>query len=107
MTAITTIRLNEWERAETSSYSDQIGPNEIKMPINPVLIVVARSRETLKYAHANAGRALLCRPGFKTAKHREHIYIMITVMMVVWIMMMMTMMQTSVRIWAVFTVDFE
>lgn len=45
MTAITTIRLNKWERAETSSHSDQIGPNEIKMPINPVLIAAARSRK--------------------------------------------------------------
>lgn len=45
MTAITTIGLNKWERAETSSYSDQIGPNEIKMPINPVLIAAAASSE--------------------------------------------------------------
>lgn len=45
MTAITTIGLNKWEHAETSSYSDLIGPNEIKMPINPVLIAAARSWE--------------------------------------------------------------
>ena len=42
MTAITTIRLNKWEHPEISSYSDQIGSNEIKMPINPVLIATAR-----------------------------------------------------------------
>lgn len=65
MTAITTIRLNKWEHTETSSYSDQIGPNEIKMPINPVLIAVARSQKTLKYAHANARQGLLCSPGSK------------------------------------------
>lgn len=60
MTAITTIRLNKWECTETSSYSDQIGPNWIKMPINPVLIAVARSQKTLKYARAKATRGLLC-----------------------------------------------
>lgn len=65
MTAITTIRLNKWELAETSSYSDQIGPNEIKMPINPVLIAVAHFQKTLKYAHANARQGLLRRPGSK------------------------------------------
>lgn len=48
MTAITTIGLNKWDRVEkkkekkNSSYSDQIGPNEIKMPINPVLIAAHR-----------------------------------------------------------------
>ena len=47
MTAITAIGLNKWELAEISSYSDQIGPNEIKMPINPVLIAVARFQQTL------------------------------------------------------------
>lgn len=45
MTAITTIRLNKWEYAGSSSHSDQIGPNEIKMPINPVLIAAAHSQE--------------------------------------------------------------
>lgn len=58
-------------RRKTSSYSDQIGPNEIKMPINPVLIAVARSRESeKKKKHWNMHmqmqrRALLCRPGSK------------------------------------------
>lgn len=50
MTAITTICLNKWECAKTSSYTDQIGPNEIKMPINPAVIAAVRFRKTLKYA---------------------------------------------------------
>ena len=54
MMAITAMGLNKREPCEISSYSDQIGPNEIKMPINPMLIAVARFQKTLKYlAHAN------------------------------------------------------
>lgn len=61
-------------RRKTSSYSDQIGPNEIKMPINPVLIAVARSRKvkkktkTLKYAHANAKTGPAVPSRIQTAK---------------------------------------
>lgn len=65
MTAITTIGLNKWERTEAPSHSDQIDSNEIKMPINPVLIAVVHSWKTRKYAHANARRGPLCRPGSK------------------------------------------
>lgn len=67
MTAITTIRLNKWERAETSSYSDQIGPNEIKMTINPVLIAVAFSENTeICTCKCKTGPAVLSR--IQTAK---------------------------------------
>lgn len=101
MTAITTIRLNKWECVKTSSYSDQTGPNEIKMPINPVLIAVVRSQENTEICTCRwkkTGPAVLSR--IQTAEHWEHIYIMIMMMMMaIWIMMIISVYIRAAYFW--------
>lgn len=68
MTAITTIGLNKWPGAETSSYSDQIGPNEIKMPINPLLIAAVRSEENTEICTCKCKTGPAVLSGIQTAK---------------------------------------